>query len=150
MIRRPPRSTLFPYTTLFRSLANLGLFASCALQVKRLASGFGKIGTADRTPSSVVAWSRDTKLATVRVVRRASRKRNQRPSFSPTRFPQIDLAILNASAHLLRNIGLRRRETSGSPRSCKEADHWIQAGAALNRRSGLKRSRLPGRSEGSV
>jgi len=25
----------------------------------------GKIGTADRTPSSVVAWSRDTKLATV-------------------------------------------------------------------------------------
>src|SRR3989454_5977649 len=25
MIRRPPRSTLFPYTTLFRSLANKGL-----------------------------------------------------------------------------------------------------------------------------
>src|SRR5690349_22109190 len=24
MIRRPPRSTLFPYTTLFRSLADLG------------------------------------------------------------------------------------------------------------------------------
>src|SRR5256885_3870929 len=26
MIRRPPRSTLFPYTTLFRSHASLGLF----------------------------------------------------------------------------------------------------------------------------
>src|SRR5256885_12258487 len=25
MIRRPPRSTLFPYTTLFRSVATLGL-----------------------------------------------------------------------------------------------------------------------------
>src|SRR3712207_8486836 len=25
MIRRPPRSTLFPYTTLFRSLSGLGL-----------------------------------------------------------------------------------------------------------------------------
>src|SRR2546430_7603318 len=25
MIRRPPRSTLFPYTTLFRSLANFGI-----------------------------------------------------------------------------------------------------------------------------
>src|SRR3712207_5570530 len=25
MIRRPPRSTLFPYTTLFRSVGNLGL-----------------------------------------------------------------------------------------------------------------------------
>ena len=28
-------------------------------------------------------------------------------------------------AHLLRNIGLRSRETSGSPRSCKEADNWM-------------------------
>src|SRR5256885_17267023 len=27
MIRRPPRSTLFPYTTLFRSLAPHGVFA---------------------------------------------------------------------------------------------------------------------------
>src|SRR5438132_10795846 len=26
MIRRPPRSTLFPYTTLFRSLSSLGPF----------------------------------------------------------------------------------------------------------------------------
>src|SRR5437879_9240365 len=50
------------------------------------------------------------------VGRRASRKRNQAPSFSPPRFPRIDLAILNASAHLLRNIGLRRRETSGRDR----------------------------------
>src|SRR2546422_5084750 len=25
MIRRPPRSTLFPYTTLFRSILNMGL-----------------------------------------------------------------------------------------------------------------------------
>src|SRR3712207_8562732 len=28
MIRRPPRSTLFPYTTLFRSLAAVALIAS--------------------------------------------------------------------------------------------------------------------------
>src|SRR2546430_4149464 len=27
MIRRPPRSTLFPYTTLFRSLADVGVLA---------------------------------------------------------------------------------------------------------------------------
>src|SRR2546429_7289818 len=27
MIRRPPRSTLFPYTTLFRSITNLGAFS---------------------------------------------------------------------------------------------------------------------------
>src|SRR5258708_36951566 len=28
MIRRPPRSTLFPYTTLFRSMAGSGIFKS--------------------------------------------------------------------------------------------------------------------------
>src|SRR2546430_11488788 len=32
MIRRPPRSTLFPYTTLFRSYTNNGsLISSCAI-----------------------------------------------------------------------------------------------------------------------
>src|SRR2546425_11612370 len=31
MIRRPPRSTLFPYTTLFRSLFRLGLAALFAI-----------------------------------------------------------------------------------------------------------------------
>src|SRR2546429_4187768 len=30
MIRRPPRSTLFPYTTLFRSLLDLGVVAHVA------------------------------------------------------------------------------------------------------------------------
>src|SRR3712207_1075588 len=33
MIRRPPRSTLFPYTTLFRSLGLLGLIAVPALAI---------------------------------------------------------------------------------------------------------------------
>src|SRR2546430_9334219 len=32
MIRRPPRSTLFPYTTLFRSPANLGSAFNCPVQ----------------------------------------------------------------------------------------------------------------------
>src|SRR3989442_4466384 len=52
MIRRPPRSTLFPYTTLFRSLG----FA------QRLADGntlttFGVLGTVHEvTPLGQVAW----------------------------------------------------------------------------------------------
>src|SRR2546422_10087425 len=33
MIRRPPRSTLFPYTTLFRSLAAAALFRGAGLVV---------------------------------------------------------------------------------------------------------------------
>src|SRR3712207_9000472 len=36
MIRRPPRSTLFPYTTLFRSVAGLGVVAAWWLSRQRL------------------------------------------------------------------------------------------------------------------
>src|SRR3712207_7024739 len=41
MIRRPPRSTLFPYTTLFRSTAFGGLFTlgSSGVMVSRVAVG---------------------------------------------------------------------------------------------------------------
>src|SRR3712207_7621108 len=38
MIRRPPRSTLFPYTTLFRSNALLEMTASAGLQFRVLLS----------------------------------------------------------------------------------------------------------------
>src|SRR5438309_4256695 len=42
MIRRPPRSTLFPYTTLFRSFPSNSRFprlcAKCLLKLKRLVS----------------------------------------------------------------------------------------------------------------
>src|SRR2546425_8984675 len=34
MIRRPPRSTLFPYTTLFRSIQSADVYASNALFAK--------------------------------------------------------------------------------------------------------------------
>src|SRR5436189_2872605 len=39
MIRRPPRSTLFPYTTLFRSHADGGRQSAQALQAVRKAVG---------------------------------------------------------------------------------------------------------------
>src|SRR3712207_7023748 len=35
MIRRPPRSTLFPYTTLFRSLDDLGQLLYLAVDLRR-------------------------------------------------------------------------------------------------------------------
>src|SRR2546430_13624731 len=39
MIRRPPRSTLFPYTTLFRSCGHLGFLATHTM-----------------APNSIIAW----------------------------------------------------------------------------------------------
>src|SRR2546430_5427845 len=42
MIRRPPRSTLFPYTTLFRSLHSLAKFATLVPAGTRVATGFAR------------------------------------------------------------------------------------------------------------
>src|SRR3712207_8370972 len=44
MIRRPPRSTLFPYTTLFRSVANLALVPLLVLPFSD--DAFGVVGVA--------------------------------------------------------------------------------------------------------
>src|SRR5258708_13824303 len=43
MIRRPPRSTLFPYTTLFRSAENLDVAAAVARIDVQVAAG-GQLG----------------------------------------------------------------------------------------------------------
>src|SRR2546430_10658694 len=45
MIRRPPRSTLFPYTTLFRSLSERG---SSIKEFDQLLTGFGEMADALR------------------------------------------------------------------------------------------------------
>src|ERR1039457_7312458 len=36
MIRRPPRSTLFPYTTLFRSVQHAGVRGKCSRHVRHI------------------------------------------------------------------------------------------------------------------
>src|SRR2546427_4882775 len=56
MIRRPPRSTLFPYTTLFRSLTDYGAF----VEVEQGIEGLVHVSEMDWTnknvhPSKVVA-----------------------------------------------------------------------------------------------
>src|SRR2546429_8723023 len=52
MIRRPPRSTLFPYTTLFRSPASLRVWNSHGAHVPTLPAGFRTIG---RTANAIAA-----------------------------------------------------------------------------------------------
>src|SRR2546422_7821225 len=44
MIRRPPRSTLFPYTTLFRSLQHGGIYTDAATQTVRLGPRIEQLG----------------------------------------------------------------------------------------------------------
>src|SRR5256885_10530034 len=56
MIRRPPRSTLFPYTTLFRSLSPFAL-SLFALSVPLVLLYFLKVRRRERTVSSLLLWS---------------------------------------------------------------------------------------------
>src|SRR3712207_7150095 len=56
MIRRPPRSTLFPYTTLFRSRTPPG--RSAAATVGSTAHGSSMSSATRSTTSSAGCWSR--------------------------------------------------------------------------------------------
>src|SRR2546430_13719113 len=71
MIRRPPRSTLFPYTTLFRSLIGvLAILAAIAGAVFFFGGFYSVAATVDDPPS--VKWA----LAQIRLasIRRQDRK----------------------------------------------------------------------------
>src|SRR3989475_3760753 len=73
MIRRPPRSTLFPYTTLFRSDANIfniavrGVFDDCQDIVKAISGDFAfkarhRIGVVNSINWARVARSEEHRL----------------------------------------------------------------------------------------
>src|SRR2546421_5960368 len=60
MIRRPPRSTLFPYTTLFRSFTSISpnpRFARCAVSVARDSAAVIS-GTSRRSSLATALWGR--------------------------------------------------------------------------------------------
>src|SRR5438309_8616875 len=54
MLRRPPRSTLFPYTTLFRSLDESAIAAGTLLQVDGIVNAFGS-APPDFTATAITA-----------------------------------------------------------------------------------------------
>src|SRR2546423_9867974 len=55
MIRRPPRSTLFPYTTLFRSKRAQTVRPGCSSQWNRWDAPAGRFSHRVRLPSSTVS-----------------------------------------------------------------------------------------------
>src|SRR3989449_4580542 len=65
MIRRPPRSTLFPYTTLFRSLWSFGNFGRTTEQVRAALDHEGlRAPLAHVSPTVVlVGWERSLAIA---------------------------------------------------------------------------------------
>src|SRR3712207_6885251 len=59
MIRRPPRSTLFPYTTLFRSLGQLGLAHAGRAEEQEGAGRAVGVGHAGPRPAHCVGHGTD-------------------------------------------------------------------------------------------
>src|SRR5690349_23500936 len=56
MLRRPPRSTLFPYTTLFRS-AKLGKVSSAETRKKQSDAMIKTVGTEEYRAKMLSSWS---------------------------------------------------------------------------------------------
>src|SRR5438309_9889584 len=57
MIRRPPRSTLFPYTTLFRSKWRNTLFRSSPFDLANPIADFDAIRISLASPEKIRSWS---------------------------------------------------------------------------------------------
>src|SRR5260370_1304793 len=68
MIRRPPRSTLFPYTTLFRSLSQTAVLSGASLALQSLETSFNQDLNGDGVVgplTTVIEASGSTRLANV-------------------------------------------------------------------------------------
>src|SRR5256885_12972950 len=79
MIRRPPRSTLFPYTTLFRSLLGSGAFVSAC---------------ASAPPIVIAAYSEHVAVAAVHAVIQAEAAAFQSGAYDNARHQQYVAALL--------------------------------------------------------
>src|SRR3712207_8845800 len=77
MIRRPPRSTLFPYTTLFRSEAGVGAaLPGCQELVVAGGEVVPAVGGLQDVVQEVAGGGREGRLQ-ARLARRADRRRRQ-------------------------------------------------------------------------
>src|SRR5260221_2478165 len=83
MIRRPPRSTLFPYTTLFRSLVDLG---HDVVEFEfDLSQTFRNLDTADPKQTAFIAENRPrVSAALLRQIRAAQDRKSTRLNSSHT------------------------------------------------------------------
>src|SRR3712207_8370435 len=77
MIRRPPRSTLFPYTTLFRSVVDLGVGSgSHAEQTAAVMVGLERFFLANRPRAILVVGDVNSTMAAAIVADRKSTRLN--------------------------------------------------------------------------
>src|SRR5689334_24067872 len=96
MVRRPPRSTLFPYTTLFRSVRGGGAPAS-RRNARRAARGSRPLPAARGAPAS-------------RRLRRAALPRDARARSRPRRRSEEHTSELQSQFHLVCRLLLEKKK----------------------------------------
>src|SRR5436189_3678389 len=102
MIRRPPRSTLFPYTTLFRSILVVFLFGTGAvLQVRRWSDvrSLLKYCTEDRKSTRLNSSHRCISYAVFCLKKKNNKKERGHWSNNYSAYGQERRAIRHASHH---------------------------------------------------
>src|SRR5258708_21878320 len=105
MIRRPPRSTLFPYTTLFRSIRSIGAYR---LLVERRAAECS-ISTSISTPGRLGA-RRHARLLMPQARREAGSRGGQRPaSARPRKRSEEHTSELQSPDHLVCRLLLEKK-----------------------------------------
>src|SRR2546429_5269548 len=104
MIRRPPRSTLFPYTTLFRSLAGQRVLERCRRALER--SGDGAWQLRPREGLADVAHRRAQRCAGLEVERYRGGRELPRS--------EEHTSELQSRLHLVCRLLLEKKKTQGS------------------------------------
>src|SRR2546430_10567382 len=79
MIRRPPRSTLLPYTTLFRSLVVIARGAAGGERVSEPEAVFGRDGVGDVGERGGALVGRDHEVSVIAVTAHEVRRRHDAP-----------------------------------------------------------------------
>src|SRR2546422_11168482 len=125
MIRRPPRSTLFPYTTLFRSpVSSTGWNPISRPRSKRYPSSPGAAGTA--SPATYAGYSANTwPLLSYRTAATmcGSARRAERSSLAAATLAKASEAVLLAAM-------IRPRTARASRVACRRDQYWYPANAA--------------------
>src|SRR5256885_13186164 len=98
MIRRPPRSTLFPYTTLFRSGVPVRLAAMDRLQRVLLVGGYSKTLAGSRSEEHTSELQSPCNLVCRLLLEK--KKKNKNYIILDTQYPNANTAV--TLAHVVR------------------------------------------------
>src|SRR2546427_4581456 len=99
MIRRPPRSTLFPYTTLFRSYMAMELLKGIELRAKMLKGPISTASTVDRKSTRLNSSHSQISYAVFCLKKKKNQKKRNNTTIQETNMKRRQEPALRQAAH---------------------------------------------------